>query len=75
MQDFVNGQSVANSDSIIVFRPLPACGEVPVSLPSLAASDQVYPSVSDFNPIRPPIPLQDPFFILRNSITFRFPSE
>jgi hypothetical protein len=76
VQDFINGQGLANSDSIIVFRPLPTHGKVPVPLPSLAATDQVYSVVPHIRPIRPPNPFQDSVFcILCNSITVRIPPE
>ena len=76
VQDFINGQSLANPDSIIAFCPLPTFGEVPVPLPSLTASDQVHPLISHFGAIRSPIPFQvTPFCILRNPIFFYLPSE
>ena len=75
VQDFVNSESLANSDCITVFRPLSARGEVPVPLPSLAASDQIHPFEPHFGRVRSPGPFQDSSCVLCNTISVRFPSE
>jgi len=75
VQDFVNSESLANSDSIIVFRPLSTRGEVPVPLPSLTAADQIYPFEPHFSRVWSPSSFQDSSYILRNSISVCFPPE
>lgn len=75
VQDFVNSESLANSNSIIALSPLSTRGEVPVPLPSLTASNQIHPFVPHFSPFWSPSPFQDSPYILCDSISVRFPSE